>query len=208
MEFYIRSLEQQLTPGNTIVRTQGRTNTEVTRGVIFINTECLDDCPDILELNNMLTKRLTPKKKVKGLVDHKVVAICCLASRGYSVNHESIHGVSDKEMFKIWSTLERSKTSSSSKLRPWILSNISFRSYEGFSSTMGRGKHTLGVDEPKNVARIHKVNKAVLVSNLRVDLAAGSPSTVRGAMVTDAKLLHAVRLCSGLPAPEFGDLPR
>jgi len=208
MEFYIKGLEEHLAPGYVVVRTSGRDNASVVDGAIAIDTNCLDNCPDIVELHNMLAKRLTPKKKSKGAIDHKLVAICCLASRGYTINHESVHSISGKEMSKIWSTLERSKVSSSSKLRDWISQRISFRSYEGFSGTTGQDKVVALVTTDKSDARVAKIDKATVVSALKVELTVGSSLTVRGAMATDAKLLHAARVCSGMPAPSFETLLR
>lgn len=208
MEFYIKDLEQYLVPDYSIVLSEGCNNTSVTDGVISIDIGCLDDCPDTTELHNMLVKRLSPKKKAKGVVDHKTIAVCCLASRGYNVNHKSIYGVSDKEMCKIWSTLERSKISSSSRLRVWISKCMSFRSYEGFSGTMGRDKVVASVADNATPARVSKISKATVMNTLKVELVIGTSFTMRGAMATDAKLLHASMVCSGKSPPDFGSLLR
>ena len=206
MEYYIKSLEQLLTPGHTVTRTDGQNTNDVIKGVIFINTKCLDDCPDVTELHNMLTKRLSPKKGGKGSTDYRIVAMCCLASRGYSVNHKSVHGISDKGMSKVWSTLERSKISSSSKLRPWISQNLSFRSYEGFSATVGCNRHISTETVVTNTPRVAKIFVSVPVASFKVDLVVGSSLTVKGAMATDAKLLHAVKVCSNEQPPSFRTL--
>lgn len=206
MEFYIKSLELYLKPGYSVIRTEGQDVDNVSSDTILIDIKCLDDCPDIMELNNMLHKRLSLKKRSERAVDYKVLAICCLASRGYAINHNSISGVLEKEMSKIWSTLERSKVSSSVKLRPWVSKNLSSRSYEGFSGAVGAGGAVVAPETLASSSRVDKTTRALLISNLKVDLVVGTSFTVRGAMVTDAKLLHAVRVCAGEAMPQFEGL--
>lgn len=100
--------------------------------VIFMIDNVLQSCPSPNELKDNLVKRLSGSKSSTVGVDLCVVAMMCLASCDYSVSHVSLCDVSERDMLKVWSNLERQTVSSTYLLRQWTRSRIGTRTCEGY----------------------------------------------------------------------------
>lgn len=98
--------------------------------VVVVAPDILRDCPAPHELRENMIKRLM--KGSAGGPNLCVVAMMCLASGGYCVSHVSVCGVTEKQMLKVWSYLERQAVSSSYLLRQWMRSQIKRRTCEGY----------------------------------------------------------------------------
>lgn len=109
--------------------------------VICIVDNILQSCPCPNELKDNLLKRLSgPKSSAVG-VDLCVVAMMCLGSGDYSVSHVSLCDVSERDMLKVWSNLERQTVSSTYQLRQWIRSRIGTRTCEGYMANWGLSRN-------------------------------------------------------------------
>ena len=100
----------------------------------MLKPDILFDCPAPYELRENMTKRL---KSGSAPVSLCMVAMMCLGSTGYSVNHVSITGVTDKQMLKVWSYLERQAVASGRTLRQWMKSHMSNRTCKGYMARWG-----------------------------------------------------------------------
>ena len=163
----------------------------------------LETCTAPTELQNVLQKRLEPKKDGDTRMDYGAVAVCCLATRGYSVNHRSLAGVSDKDMFKVWTTLESAKISSSPSLGSWIGDCVFFRSREGCSLALGCNTPASVEMGPGDWPTIKRGGGPVLLDSRRVDGVVRISCTIRGAMAADTKLLASIRYCHDPCPPEL-----
>ena len=112
----------------SVTENDARTNDSSIR----VLTNILDNCPTPHELRENMSKRLSRNKRVDSGPDLCVVGMLCLASYDYSVSHFSLHGISERDMLKVWSHLERQAVSSSYQLRLWMRSLIGTRTCEGY----------------------------------------------------------------------------
>jgi hypothetical protein len=131
MEEYAEFVLDMTVPDYNVVVTPDL-NKRVTDKTIRIIADVFSDCPTPHELKESLLKRLKNKKDVVSSVDLCVVTALCLASGDYSVSHVSLCNVTERNMLKVWSNLERQAVSSSYQLRRWIRSRIGTRTCEGY----------------------------------------------------------------------------
>lgn len=203
MDIYVSALEAHVAPGYEVQRTSTEERPKFPKNVICIDVDALDDCASVTELDNMLNKRLGTATRSRSGVGLKAVAMACLASRAYAVNHESLLGTSEKDMQKVWSTLERAKVSSSHALRSWVASRLSFRTCKGYSLALGCVTRSLASPSKTTTPLVPTGPGPVLLDARRVQSAVGVPGTLKGAMLVNAKLLAGIRDYHGLSSPRF-----
>ena len=129
MDDYINLGKDVLTPEYTLAVSVDIEHRNIP-GTISVRPEILKDCPAPHELRENMTKRLM--KGAAGGTNLCVIAMMCLASVDYSVSHVSVCDVTEKQMLKVWSYLERQSVSSSYLLRQWMRSRMGHRTCEGY----------------------------------------------------------------------------
>ena len=107
-------------------------NSAAASNIIRIVDNVMQSCPCPNELKDNLVKRLSGSKSSAVGMDLCVVAMMCLASCDYSVSHISLCDVTERDMLKVWSNLERQTVSSTYLLRQWTRSRIGTRTCEGY----------------------------------------------------------------------------
>ncbi len=203
MDHLINELSGYLRPSFTILRCGCGAASRSDEGIIQFNTDLADTCPNQTEFDNMLEKRLSVKYTPNVVANLVIVAKSCLFSRRYDINHLSLSGITEKDMLKIWSTLERSKVTSSPALAAWITTLVGSRSYDGFSKSLPQEDRCTEHQRPRLVTEIGQFTDSTCVGLSRVDNAVGPALTVKGAMIADAEVLTALRVSSSLSAPRF-----
>lgn len=190
MEVYTKKLESLLTEKYSIAILTEHSLVVERDYTVLIFPHILNSCPSEFELNNSLSKRLDTKLHT--------IAICCICSYGYTVNHHSILNISFKDMQSVWSHLETAKTSSSPDLQKWLTESMNNRTQDGYNMHF-RNEQQMVKPNIQHTVRSTRGVKVDKIGTVFSNTYFGSGKTILEAMKSDTKTLLALRLVNGFP---------
>lgn len=161
---------------------------------ITVKPDILVDCPAPHELRENMIKRLM--KGNTGGQNLCVIAMMCLGSGDYSVSHVSVCDVTEKQMLKVWSYLERQSVSSSYLLRQWMRSHMDRRTCEGYMAHWGISANH-GNIVGNNVIQRRSWSKCVDVTYDMAHKVSGQPTTVLESVYHDMVASTKLKLVLG-----------
>lgn len=205
MDRYIRDVEGLASEGFSIIKVSAVHYEGVSNGRIVLIPELFENCPKAVELFNSLLKRVKTKASSHSASVLCSVALCCICSYGYTLNHMSLRGLSSKDMRNIWGILETMRVSSSAELSEWLKSCIKERTQQGYEHQCADLQ--LGVADKSLLA--HRVSRRAIkpeqIGVVFSEKIFGVTTTVRDAMISDMKMLLALRFINGDPVVRIAD---
>lgn len=131
MEVYINDVSHMVSDEYTFIVTKRNTSQVHNAASVVVYEDLMATCPAETELRNLLVKRLDSKKKT-GVSRLSSLAVCVICSHGYTINTNTIHGLTHKDMLTVWGVIETSTISSSLELSSWICTAVGNRSQNGY----------------------------------------------------------------------------
>lgn len=207
METYIREIERILREDKFVIRVASNWQYDNQPDVIPVISEFFDKCPSKIELHNALEKRLRSPSAAYTTNQICAVAICCICSYNYTVNHTVLRNVTAKDITSIWSHLETLRKSSSLSLSSWLKECLGKRSQAGYIAQYedlicNEKSYVSKVTLPRNRKR-GAVLRPEPISCVFTERIFGFSPTVRDAMINDAKMLCALKFLNNEPIPTF-----
>lgn len=207
MDFHMKEFEKLVTGNNYIVTAIEDRSDRDTGNIIILRPDLYESCPSKVELSNALTKRL--RKPGAAYTTHQIcaVAICCICSQSYTVSHDKMRNVPENIMDTIWGHLGTLKVSSSRQLSNWIKSCLGSRSQTGYK-LYHQDRHSSDLPISSNILLRRPVRRTVtqkpeLISNVFIENTFGNTRSVRDAMISDFKILSALRFIDNKDPPTF-----
>lgn len=161
---------------------------------IVLIPDYLRTCPSIIELSNALSKRLHSPQMCS-------VAIGCICSYDYTLNHNNISSYDNKSFMSIWGHLETLKKSSSSELSSWLSACLGKRSQEGydfkFSNSTMKHKSEKSIVTSGRKKRFD--SKVTPIGTMFSEVHFGQVHNIRDAMIADANTLSTIKLLFNEP---------
>lgn len=151
MDVYARNILDMVASGVDVVTVDHDNIGAINGDTIVIRSNNMNSCPKVVELTNLVTKRL--RGKGCGTTKLSTVAVCTICSEGYSINHLSLSNVSARDMHSIWAFIETSAVSSSPELRNWVKHCVGGRSQDGYVAYMDLNSDTSMLDTPGSRTR-------------------------------------------------------
>jgi len=105
MEIHESILLSQKTSTTIVSHAPNGTLDQYDKNTIYLVPSRLAECTSVVELMNALSKRFH-----NSII--RSIAVCCVCSHGYSINHENIGLLARKDFINIWGHLETLQKSS------------------------------------------------------------------------------------------------
>jgi hypothetical protein len=194
MERYIKEISQCRLPDCNIMISDSEVAERDYKNTIVLMPSYFESCSSVTELTNALSKRLKTQQLCS-------IAIGCICSYGYTLNHTNIGVLQAKEFMSIWGHLETLKKSSSAELSKWLSTCIGRRSQEGYSVKLKCGP-IISAGNNSTTAHVHRRWRDTKVTPIGIvfsEMHFGEATTVRDAMMADAKTLSAIKFVFGEP---------
>lgn len=194
MDRYVEDIKQyKITESSVILSSTDVAERDYDNNIVLI-PEYFDKCPSITELINALLKRLHTNQLCS-------IAVGCICSYKYTVNHRNISVCQYKTFMSIWGHLETLKISSSEELSRWLKECLGGRSQKGYDFKHGNRISSDDLNFASNESFHRKKFKTVITSVNPVlsEVLFGETNTVLDAMEADAKLLSAVKIVHNQP---------
>lgn len=178
-----------------IVHVDPHFNSLVDDNLIYLIPEYFESCPSITELTNALLKRLKTGQLCS-------IAISCICSYSYSINHITVSSLNYKDFMSVWGHLETLQRSSSLKLSQWMSNCLCDRSQDGYSN-----RYRLDTDVSVTVSsnQRNRVRFGSCITPIDIGFVEeyfGIADTLVEAMVVDTKVLSALRFIFDKPILE------
>jgi len=194
MEKYIRDITQCKIPECSVIVSSANVVEKDYGTSIVLIPDYFRSCPSVTELVNALSKRLHTQQLCS-------IAIGCICSYGYTLNHTNISAYQSKTFMSIWGHLETLKKSSSVSLSQWLSACLGRRSQEGYNFRFSDENATHATDSSVPILTSRKKFnvKVEPVGMMFSEKYFGEASTVRDAMMADAKMLSAIKFVFNEP---------
>ena len=204
MDMYIHELERLAGDNSQIVTVEPEQHVDNRPNIITLIPTLFDLCPSTMELLSYFAKRLKSAGSLSNLAI-SAVAICCICSTGYTVSHVNLQGVSAKEMRNIWSHLETARVSSSPALGQWLHRCMDGRSQEGYSVfyTDSMSPQRMPSSAQYQPALSRARHRPQSIGNVFAEKYFGEVRSVKEAMISDMKMLCALRFANNESVPTF-----
>lgn len=200
MDHYIHGLESRMGDGFSMELGSMGIDMQI-RNHIVLNQTLRDNCPGLDEFVNLVTKRLENKSGRSRVARLGDVAVGCLLSCGYQINHQSVRDITYRDMITVWSFIETSSVSSSEVLAPWLKLCKGNRSMRGFEGFCDGNSMRVEMDEPPRetgVPRVRRPQGSTVQLAVSPACALFGPSdTVSSAIQSDLRLFMAMRATTG-----------
>lgn len=201
MEPYTEEIERIAADGFSVTVANSNSDVFDSSNTIVLTPDKFLKCPSVPELINLLTKRVKEPGGFHFGSKLLAVAVCCICSDGYTVNHHALNGITARDVRSIWGILETAKTSSSPALSRWLEECIADRTQEGYerkhvesvSRLERHGNRDIRRNRLRRCASVHQIGTVFSERYF------GSADTVRDAMISDLKMLLAVQFVYGEP---------
>lgn len=178
-----------------IVHVDPHFNSLVDDNLIYLIPEYFDNCPSVVELTNALSKRLKTGQLYS-------IAISCICSYSYSVNHITVSSLTYKDFMSIWGHLETLQRSSSLKLSQWMSTCMCDRSQDGYNNRFRLDAGTPVTMSSNQRNRVRFGSSITPIDIGFVEEYFGIADTLVEAMVADTKMLSALRFIFDKPVLE------
>jgi len=161
---------------------------------IVLIPDYFSTCPSTTELFNALLKRFHSEQL-------RSIAIGCICSYSYTLNHINISSYQSKVFMSIWGHLETLRKSSSRELSNWLSACIGQRSQEGYNLRFAAGNSMYNADLSVSTPTIRRrFNVSVKpVGTVFSQVYFGDADTLHDAMIADANALSTIKLVFNEP---------
>lgn len=194
MERYIRDISHSKAPDSSIIISGIDVVEKDYKKSIVLIPDHFNSCPSISELLNALSKRLRTSQLCS-------IAIGCICSYGYTMNHNNVSAYSSKVFASVWGHLETLRTSSSGELSRWLSTCLDQRSQEGYTFRFNEESLICGKSNStaSSVPRKRFNVKVESIGSVFAEMYFGDVITLRDAMVADTKMLSAIKFVFNEP---------
>lgn len=108
------------------------------KGEIIIHVDILKSCPSVIDLSRAIEKKINRSETLKFQSGFLPLCMVILSTDGYSINSQTIDGISDSLIERSWECLSTIACNTTDALQDWLTSIIGNRSSQSYFALHGQ----------------------------------------------------------------------